>query len=801
MAWDGQRNKSKAWATHYAEEEDLATTLAFIQASQASERQRRVRKWGLWIAGPLALLFAGLGAMALYQWAQAERARGLAENLRTVSLVRQLAAQSQLVQTEQPDLEPAVLLGTEALTRLPMFESDRALRESASRLPRIVRFDDQPPVAAVTFSPDGRELAILALGRSFVVTVFDTASRKEISREADLSIQSIAPTSDGRWQAAALRGSNVWTFEVPGKKEIARLPPQESVKSVTYAANGRYLVLVSNQFVRVVDAITGASIGQIPVQAGSAPESPDRRLVATVSTDGRLIATGDADGKARVLDAASGDEVSSLAHKGSVRSLTFSRDGRWLATASEDNTARVVEVATGKEVARLTHQDRVLAVAFSPDSRWVATGSDDRTARVFDAATGKEVARLFHEGPVQAVAFHADGRRVATGTSNGALAVFERPSGTEISRLNDQNEQRRAMSGQSPAPAAIAPDGQRVAIGGVRRDPSPAVFNASSGERISSLSRELTESVFSVAFSADGKSAVTGSGTVVDPFRNLLEDSRPARVTEDDKGGFTQGAARVFQAPKWQQVMVVGSNGSFVHSVALSADGRLLGVGSRNGARVYEVPSGKELAHLTHPASVDAIAFSRDAKWIVTGGSDKTARVFRSDSGVEVARLPHEGRIEAVQFSDDGRWLATGGSDNVVRIFETATWNRIAELTHQSAVTVLTFNDDGRYVATGSLDKTARVFETATGKEVVRVSLDSRVLDVRFMEHGRYLMVASVTPSLERSQEIILTRYMLRPPDLVEDACSRVTRNLTPAEWERYVGTEVPYHKTCAKLP
>ena len=794
VAWDGQRNKSKAWATHYAEEEDLANTLAFIQASQASERQRRVRKWGLWIAGPLALLFAALGAMALYQWAEAERARSVAESLGTVSLVRQLAAQSQLVQTEQPNLEPAVLLATEALTRLPIFGSDRALRESASRLPReIVRIERQPPVTAMAFSPDGREFAILGQGRMVFVTIFDAVSGKEISRTADSSIESIASTSDGRWQAAARRGNNVWTLDIPNNAEISRLSPQESLQRVTYGANGRYLVLVGKQFVRVVDATTGASIAQIATEA-------EARSVA-VSSDGGLISTGADDGRVRVFDAASGREMSSLAHTGPVQSVTFSRDGRWLATASDDNTARVVEVASGKEVARLTHQDRVLAVAFSPDSRWVATGSDDRTARVFDAATGKEIARLFHGAAVQAVAFRADGQRVATGTSNGTVVVFERPSGTEISRLNDQKE-RRAMSGQSLAPGAIAPDGQRVAIGGVRRDPSPAMFNASSGERISPLSRDGAESVFAVAFSADGKLAVTGSGTVFDHLRELVEDQRPSTLAEDVRGGFAmRGTARIFQASDWQQTLAVGSQGSFVHSVALSADGRLLAVGNRSGAQVYLVPSGKELARLAHEASVNAIAFSRDAKWVVTGGSDETARIFRSDSGMEVARLPHEGRVEAVQFSDDGRWLATGGSDNVARVFETGTWNRIAQLPHQASVTVLTFNDDGRYVATGSLDKTARVFETATGKEVVRVSLDSRVLDVRFIEHGRYLMVASVTPSLERSQEIILTRYMLRPQDLVEDACSRVTRNLTPAEWERYVGTEVPYHKTCARLP
>jgi hypothetical protein len=39
-----------------------------------------------------------------------------------------------------------------------------------------------------------------------------------------------------------------------------------------------------------------------------------------------------------------------------------------------------------------------------------------------------------------------------------------------------------------------------------------------------------------------------------------------------------------------------------------------------------------------------------------------------------------------------------------------------------------------------------------------------------------------------------------RSGDLIELACSRLTRNLTRAEWQQYLGQE-PYRATCPNLP
>jgi hypothetical protein len=42
--------------------------------------------------------------------------------------------------------------------------------------------------------------------------------------------------------------------------------------------------------------------------------------------------------------------------------------------------------------------------------------------------------------------------------------------------------------------------------------------------------------------------------------------------------------------------------------------------------------------------------------------------------------------------------------------------------------------------------------------------------------------------------------WLLRPEDLIAEACSRLTRNLTHAEWRQYIGEE-EYRPTCPNLP
>jgi WD40 repeat protein len=144
------------------------------------------------------------------------------------------------------------------------------------------------------------------------------------------------------------------------------------------------------------------------------------------------------------------------------------------------------------------------------------------------------------------------------------------------------------------------------------------------------------------------------------------------------------------------------------------------------------------------------VAFSPDGTQVATGSSDGSARVFGAATGAEISRLGHDGPVTAVAFSPDGTQVATGSSDGSARVFGAATGAEISRLDHDGPVTAVAFSPDGTQVATASNDASARVW---------------------WADHSQ----------------------------LIEQAASRLTRNLTQQEWRRYF-RDVPYRKTQADL-
>jgi hypothetical protein len=159
----------------------------------------------------------------------------------------------------------------------------------------------------------------------------------------------------------------------------------------------------------------------------------------------------------------------------------------------------------------------------------------------------------------------------------------------------------------------------------------------------------------------------------------------------------------------------------------------------------------------------------------------------------EVRRLDGPGVLAGVS-ADGGRIVTV--ARGTARVFEAASGRELSHLTVQDSAGSVTLSGDGRWVATPS-GNSARVFEAASGKELSRMIVDGAVKAVLFVDQGRYLMAASLTPSTE---ELIVTRHPFLPQDMIDDACARLTRNLTPEEWSQYVGAE-PYRRTCPNLP
>jgi WD40 repeat protein len=185
--------------------------------------------------------------------------------------------------------------------------------------------------------------------------------------------------------------------------------------------------------------------------------------------------------------------------------------------------------------------------------------------------------------------------------------------------------------------------------------------------------------------------------------------------------GYSSSEIQLYSVERDTEIARLKGRSDTVGALAISPDGRLLGVGRENGwVDIWDIETRKPLhefrGHPTRDATVMGIAFSPDSKRMATASVDGTAKVFTvADGRFQLALLGHRRFILGIAFSPDGRLLATAGSDRTARLWNAETGEEIAILGgHENSVTVVEFSPDGSQLLTGSLDTTIRVWDVPT---------------------------------------------------------------------------------------
>ncbi len=153
---------------------------------------------------------------------------------------------------------------------------------------------------------------------------------------------------------------------------------------------------------------------------------------------------------------------------------------------------------------------------------------------------------------------------------------------------------------------------------------------------------------------------------------------------------------------------------------------------------VFEAPAANDPAGhaLTgHTALVQALAFSPDGRWLVSGSEDRALRVWRLEDRACVAVLDgHARAVNSVCFSRDGRRLYSASDDGTVRIWNAEVWaaERVLTVSTQYVSEVCALGDDR--VVTAGADGVVRVWSVATGE------------CVRTFNHGGWVNALAASP-------------------------------------------------------
>ena len=346
---------------------------------------------------------------------------------------------------------------------------------------------------------------------------------------------------------------------------------------------------------------------------------------------------------------------------------------------------------------RLRHALEIHAVAFSPDGTKLATGSRDRTVKLWDLGNGHEMLSfLGHQDAVRAIAFSPDGKLMASAGGDADIRLWNVHDAKEVRVLKGQ--------GTFATSLAFTPDGKHLAVGFDEK--ALRVFEIASGEMKRAVA-DFQSLVSSVSFNKEGTILAAGGGDGV------------VRLWE-----FPKMIDNPATPPYWEQHDPSGAT----YQVVVSPDNKTLARCGPDGVKLYNLPLPGMPFQASAPqriiASTDStgrflcIAFSKDAKTLVTGGSDGSVRLWNLETGQSSGLFRgHNAEVRALAFNAAGTTLASASEDRTARLWQFEVTLQSRDFVgHTAPVWGAVFAEKGNRLVSASGDRSAKIWDFASGK-------------------------------------------------------------------------------------
>jgi WD40 repeat protein len=343
-----------------------------------------------------------------------------------------------------------------------------------------------------------------------------------------------------------------------------------------------------------------------------------------------------------------------------IRGVHWSKDGRTILAVASNGLVHRWDAKTGKRSPDDGYSTQV-RFAVTPNGASLVAGDFSWRIDVWDLTTGRVVRNLEKHrdwGPaLMCLAISPDGQRVAVG-EGGGLQVFRTDGGGDAPRIGWVPR----LDGSWLNFLAWAPDGKSVFVGEI----SIRQLSVADGKQ---LWGRREENLPSYALTPDGRYVIKANE---DSLQFL--DAATGKVSSTIRMTMTLEQAEQFRP---------------LRAVACAPDGKLLALAVGQRSIAICDAAGRELRRFAATDQklwrgfralalqgktsegryhrIEALAFTPDGKWIVSGADDCSVRVWEAATGKLVGRFHgHYGSVEQVAVAPDGRSAFSAGGDGFV---------------------------------------------------------------------------------------------------------------------------------------
>ena len=300
---------------------------------------------------------------------------------------------------------------------------------------------------------------------------------------------------------------------------------------------------------------------------------------------------------------------------------------------------------------------------------------------------------------------------------------------------------------------AYSPDGTTALSGS--GDGTLMLWDVASGEAIRTFSGH-TDDVLSVVYSPDGTTALSGSrdrtlivwdmasGAALRTLRGHTAEVLSVVYSPDGTtalSGSMDSTLILWDVASGEAIRTFSGHTDGVYGVAFSPDGTTALSGSSDSTlMLWDVATGQAIRTLRgHTDDVYSVAYSPDGMTALSGSRDSTLMLWDVASGEAIRTFSgHTANVYSVAFSPDGTTALSGSRDSTLKLWDVASGDVIRTFSsHKAEVYSVAYSPDGMTALSGSRDSTLKLWDVATGQAIRTLSSHTvLVLSVAYSPDG-----------------------------------------------------------------